>query len=146
MGLDVIGPEGNCSGPGSVKMSRVGLGRVAVVAGLVVVAAGCVDHELNARQFCTEHARLLSVERDADQLELSADELNDQEDAIEETMRDAEDGTRPVRLAARDLVEAYSELAGVVDDEGAEADEIEDAQVELLDARAEARDACRRVD
>jgi hypothetical protein len=76
---------------------------------------------------------------------LSKDELQDKESEIEETMRDAEDGTRPVRLAARDLVDAYGDLAGVIDDDEAEPDEIKDAQDGLIEARADARAACADV-
>jgi len=117
----------------------------AILVGAVIVAAGCVDHQANARAFCDRHAALLSVERDGAHLAFTADELADIEDEIERSMRDAEDGTRPVRLAARDLVAAYDELASLVDDDDTERDELAGARADLLEARTAARDACALV-
>ena len=117
----------------------------AAVAAAALLLAGCVDHQLNARQFCERHAALLAASGDDDAVRATADELKDTERAIETRMRDAEDGTRPVRRAARDLVEAYGELGSLVDDEDAEPDELRDARADLLDARADTRAACARV-
>lgn len=117
---------------------------VAVFAAALALGA-CVDHQENAREFCDRHDRLLRAERDGAELRLGADELGDTEREIERSMRDAEDGTRPVRRAARDLLDAYAELGGLVGDDDAEADELADAREDLLDARARMRAACADV-
>ncbi|MDZ4827299.1 MAG: hypothetical protein SGJ13_12680 [Actinomycetota bacterium] len=125
-------------------MGRVRLGAAALLLAVGLVA--CVDHDGNAREFCDRHAEVISAEIDNAQLDLSPDELRDVEDDLEETMRDAEDGTRPVRLAARDLVDGYRELADLVDDDEAEPGEVDDARTELDEVREEMRDACRAVE
>ena len=61
-------------------------------------------------------------------------------------MRHAEDGTRPLRLAARDLVDAYAELADLVDDDEATDEELDEAEAELQDARVDVRAACADVE
>ena len=106
----------------------------------VLWLAGCVDNAENAKQFCDRHRALVAAARDRD--DLSADEASDIENDLEETMRDAEDATRDVRRAARDLVASYGELAGVVDDDDAEPEELREATAELQQAREDIRAAC----
>jgi hypothetical protein len=112
----------------------------------VLIVAGCVDHDLNARKFCDRHEDLLAASRDEREVAADKGTLEDREDEIEESMKHAEDGTRAVRLAARDVLDGYDKLAGLVDDDDAEPDEITDAKAELREARADLRDACADVD
>ena len=111
----------------------------------VVVLAGCVDHGENAREFCTKNEALLTEGRDASEVEKSTDELGETEDDLEDTMRHAEDGTKPLRLAARDLVDAYSELGALADDDDATEEERTEAADELQAAREDVRAACADV-
>ena len=106
----------------------------------VLWLAGCVDNAANAKQFCDRHRTLVAAARDRD--DLSVGEASEIEDDLEETMRDAEDATREVRRAARDLVAAYGELAGVLDDDDAEPGELREAKAELQQAREDVRAAC----
>ncbi|MGQ0824244.1 MAG: hypothetical protein ACT4OX_04280 [Actinomycetota bacterium] len=117
--------------------------RTLVGALLVVMAAsGCVDHDLNARQFCNRHADLIVESKDERELASDHDTLGARADEIEETMKDAEDGTRPVRLAARDLLEGYIDLERMLGADDAEPDDVADTEHELREARAGIRDAC----
>ena len=112
------------------------------VALIALIAVACVDHDLNSRQFCDRHADLIAVSRDETEVAADKGTLEDREDEIEETMKDAEDGTLSVRLAARDVLDAYGELASVVDDDDAEPEEVTDAKTALREARADLRGAC----
>lgn len=121
-------------------MAHTGVRVLAVVcASAALAVAGCVDNAENARQFCDRHADLL--DRTIDDVDLDGGAASDIEDEIERTMRDAEDATRPVRGAARDLVKAYGEVADEAgnDDPG---DGLATARRELLEARRAMREAC----
>lgn len=121
----------------------MGAGRLVglLIVGALVVA--CVDNEENARQFCDRHQELLAESRDGETL--TAEQAEEIESEVEKTMADAEDATRGVRGAARDLVAAYDEIGGLVDDEDATAEELQEANDDLLTARRDLREACGEV-
>ena len=112
------------------------MGRRVGLAVLAVIVVSCVDNRANALEFCGQHRELIAVGRDGETL--TPDDAKIIEREIEKSMRHAEDATRPVRLAARDLLAAYDEAGRLA------ADEADDAEVEaaLQEAREDLRAAC----
>jgi hypothetical protein len=102
--------------------------------------AGCVDHDSNAEKFCERNAELLEARFDS--IRVSEDVARFRSDELEKTMRYAEDATRPVRLAARDLSDAYLEQADLTADDDATEEELAENFDELKQARVDTREAC----
>lgn len=116
------------------------MGTLAAAVGL----AGCVDHDSNATRFCEFVAGepLFVTDESLDRLSTSEDVAEFVSDELEKEMRYAEDATREVRLAARDMADAYLEKASLAGDDDATDEELEDNAEELEEARADVREAC----
>ncbi len=112
--------------------------RLVGLAVLVVILASCVDNRANAIDFCERHRDLIAEERDGESL--TKDEAKDIKRDIEKSMRDAEDATRPVRRAARDLLGAYDDVGRLDDDD--DRDDVAEVEAELQVAREDLRAAC----
>lgn len=107
---------------------------------VALLLTSCVDHGQNTAQFCDALASVLDPARDR---ELLSEELaTERADAVADEMRHAEDGRRPVREAARDLIEGYDELVELLGDEDATTAEITETVEELETARVDTRAAC----
>ena len=113
---------------------------VSFVLPVLLAATSCVDHEGNAATFCAEVAGV--VDPDAEALELTEEAAEETADDVAQAMRTAEDSPRPVRSAARDLSEGYDELASLLGDEEAPAEELEDIKAEVRAAAADVRERC----
>ena len=111
-----------------------------LAATILLVATGCVDHEANAADFCRAVRTIVDSARDDE--DLTQERARATADDVADVMRDAEDATRSVRSAARDLLDAYDELADLLGDEDASGEELADVRAELEEARADVRTAC----
>lgn len=123
--------------PGAGWLHRAGSVGLVVTA---LVLGACVDHAEQSARFCGAIVPMLDPATDAEAL--SEDLAVERGDAVAEEMRHAEDGRRPVREAARDLLDAYDEIAELLGDEEATEEEIAETTRELQEARAATRDAC----
>jgi hypothetical protein len=112
---------------------------IAALAASAVMSA-CVDHKANAISFCRQVDEVVDRERDGE--ELSRAEVRAIADDVAVAMRDAEDATRKVRTAARDMSVAYDELASLLGDEDATGEEITELHNELETAREDVRRSC----
>jgi hypothetical protein len=133
------------AGPGreSEQVRQIRFGRAAAVGACLALAAGlgaCVDHDSNAETFCEKNEELLNPA--SDNINYSEDVARFVSDELEKTMRYAEDATREVRLAARDMADAYLDKADLAADDDATEDELEENQEELQEAREDTRQAC----
>ena len=107
---------------------------------LLLVGSGCVDHAANAADFCRAVQSVVDPARDDE--DLTQERARSTADDVADVMRDAEDATRPVRSAARDLLDAYDVLADLLGDEDATGEELAEARAALQRARADVRTAC----
>lgn len=125
----------------------LGLRRVATGGACLAFAlglTGCVDHDSNAARFCSFVADepVFVTDESLDRLTASEDVAKYVSDELEKEMRYAEDATREVRLAARDMADAYLERASLAGDDDATEEELEDNADELEEARGDVREAC----
>ena len=114
--------------------------RAAAVLAFAAIATACVDNGENARQFCEAQAGLIDEARDRETL--GSEEAGNIENDINSSMRDAEDATRAVRRSARDLLTAYGDLAGLLDDKEVDEAKLAEVNAELQTAREDVRAAC----
>jgi hypothetical protein len=132
-------------GPGEEgqEVRPIRLRRAAAAGATLALAAGlgaCVDHDSNAEKFCEKNAELLLPA--SDRINYSEDVARFVSDELEKTMRYAGDATRDVRLAARDMSDAYLKKASLAADDDATTKEMNKNQAKLIKAREDAREAC----
>ena len=133
------------AGPGrqSEQVRQIRRRRVAALGASLALAIGlgaCVDHDANAEKFCQKNEELLNPA--SDHINYSEDVARFVSDELEKTMRYAEDATREIRLAARDMSDAYLEKADLTADDDATKKEIDENNEDLQKAREDTRDAC----
>jgi polyhydroxyalkanoate synthesis regulator phasin len=110
---------------------------------LLLAATACVDHGANAATFCTAVRDLVSAE--ADGVLPTQEEARAIADDVAKAMRHAEDGTRQIRGAARDLSVAYDDLTDLLGDDDATGQELDELRNEVQTARVDVRAACANV-
>lgn len=120
-----------------------GASRSTVIVVAALFATACVDHDSNSETFCRRNAELLDESQDG--AELSEDQAIFTSDEVEKSMRYAEDGTRTVRRAARELADAYADVREIADDDDPPEDEVDDVYDELEKRRQEMREVCGEV-
>lgn len=123
--------------------------RLLLTAPVALVLGACglffVDHEANAIEFCERNTELLEPNLIDDGREYSEDQAIFFSDEVAKTMRYAEDATREVRSAARDMSDAYDDVRDIAGDDDVPEDELDEKYTELRDTRAEMREICGEV-
>lgn len=129
-------------GPSRLRGPHLRSSAVRVVRLLVsaMVLGACVDHAEESARFCDAIVPFLDPATDGE--ELPEETAKVRADAVAEEMRHAEDGRRPVREAARDLLEAYDEMVALLGDDEATEDELAETAAEIDEARVATRHAC----
>lgn len=106
----------------------------------VMALGACVDHAEESARFCDAIVPVLDPATDTEKLR--EETAKARADTVAEEMRHAEDGRRPVREAARDLLEAYDEMVALLGDDEATQEELAETAAEIEEARVATRRAC----